>query len=97
MKTEPTVISDESLKKQPVNQPASHYREISLVKLTFYVTVLVGFCWLLSCVITKEVVIGLLIGFILISRIMKFAFSVILTIVKWIVIAVILLLMICFL
>ena len=97
MKTEPTVISDESLKKQPVNQPASHYWEISLIKLTFYVTVLVGFCWLLSCVITKEVVIGLLIGFILISRIMKFAFSVILTIVKWIVIAVILLLMICFL
>ena len=94
MKTEPTFISNESLKKQPVNQPASHY----LIKLTFYIAVLIGFCWLLSCIITKEVVIaiGLLIGFILISSIMRFAFSVILTIVKWIAIAAIILLLLCF-
>ena len=98
MKTEPTFISNESLKKQPVNQPASHYRVISLIKLTFYITVLIGFCWLLSCIITKEVVIaiGLLFGFILISSIMRFAFSVILTIVKWIAIAAIILLLLCF-
>lgn len=98
MKTEPTFISNESLKKQPANQPASHYRVISLIKLTFYIAVLIGFCWLLSCIITKEVVIaiGLLIGFILISSIMRFAFSVILTIVKWIAIAAVILLLLCF-
>ena len=45
MKTEPTFISNESLKKQLVNQPASHYRVISLIKLTFYIAVLIGF-WL---------------------------------------------------
>ena len=98
MKTEPTFISNESLKKQPVKQSASHYRVISLIKLTFYIAVLIGFCWLLSCFITKEVVIaiGLLIGFILISSIMRIAFSVILTIVKWIAIAAITLLLVCF-
>jgi len=98
MKTEPTFISNEPLKKQPVNQPASHYRVISLIKLIFYIGVLIGFCWLLNCIITKEVVIaiGLLIGFILISSIMRFAFSVILTIVKWIAIAAVILLLLCF-
>lgn len=98
MKTEPTFISNESLKKQSVNQPDSHYRVISLIKLTFYIAVLIGFCWLLSCIITKEVVIaiGLLIGFIFISSIMRFAFSVILTIVKWIAIAAVILLLLCF-
>lgn len=98
MKTEPTFISNESLKKQPVNQPASHYRVISLIKLIFYIGVLIGFCWLLNCIITKEVVIaiGLLIGFTLISSIMRFAFSVILTIVKWIAIAAIILFLVCF-
>ena len=86
------------MKKQPVNQPASHYRVISLIKLIFYIGVLIGFCWLLNCIITKEVVIaiGLLIGFTLISSIMRFAFSVILTIVKWIAIATIILFLVCF-
>lgn len=98
MKTEPTFISNESLKKQPVNQPASHYRVISIIKLTFYIAVLTAICWFLSYIITKEVVIaiGLIIGFILISSIMRFAFSVIFTIIKWIMIAAILLMLICF-
>lgn len=98
MKTESTFISNESSKKQTVNQSVSHSRITSVIKLTVYITILTGFCCLLSRIITKEVVIaiGLLIGFILISSIMRFAFSVILTIIKWIVIAAILLLLICF-
>lgn len=98
MKTEPTFISNESLKKQTVNQPALRSRVASVIKLIVYITVLTGICWLLSCIITKEVVIaiGLIIGFILISSIMRFAFSLIFTIIKWIVIAAILLMLICF-
>jgi len=98
MKTEPTFISNESLKKQTVNQPALRSRVASVIKLIVCITVLTGICWLLSCIITKEVVIaiGLIIGFILISSIMRFAFSLIFTIIKWIVIAAILLMLICF-
>lgn len=98
MKTEPTFVSNESLKKQTVNQSASRSRVVSVIKLIVYIIVLAAICWLLSCIITKEVVIaiGLIIGFILISSIMRFAFSVILTIIKWVVIAAILLMLICF-
>lgn len=88
MNTDSVYIQNDKTRKQQTF-PDKACRLITFcIKLAVCLAVVTGFCWLLSQLITKEVVIaiGLILGFLIVSTLLKFAFSVIFTVIKWIVV-----------
>lgn len=88
MNTDPVYIQNDQTRKRQVSSDKVRIPVTACIKLVAYLSIVAGFCWLLSQLITKEVVIaiGLILGFLIISILLKFALSVIFTVIKWIVV-----------
>lgn len=88
MNTDPVYIQNDQTRKRQVSSDKVRISVTAYIKLVACLSIVAGFCWLLSLLITKEVVIaiGLILGFLIISTLLKFALSVIFTVIKWIVV-----------
>lgn len=91
MNTEPVYIPTDPTRKRQIPSSGIRRLGISCIKLVAYLSIVAGICWLLSQLITKEVVIaiGLILGFLIVSTVLKFALSVIFTVIKWIIVAIV--------
>lgn len=88
MNTDSVYLQNDKTRKRQVFTAKARRPVTACIKLAACFSIVAGFCWLLSLLITKEVVIaiGLILGFLIISTLLKFALSVIFTVIKWIVV-----------
>lgn len=88
MNPTPTHIFNVTTVKRQTPNSKKHKAILSCISLAAYLLCVTGLCWISSMLITKETVIaiGLIIGFLVVSVVLKFALSLILTIAKWILI-----------
>ena len=90
MNTDPVYIPIDSTRKRQGTAAQARKVTITCIKLVAYLSMVAGVCYLLTLLITKEVVIaiGLILGFLIVSTVLKFALSVIFTVIKWIVVVI---------
>lgn len=95
MNTDPVYVQNDKTRKRQDFTDKARRSVTACIKLAACLSIATGFCWLPSLLITKEVVIviGLILGFLIVSTLLKFALSVIFTVIKWIVVAIILILL----
>lgn len=90
MNTENTYIPVNQTRERNIRPSKVRQTVVACIKLTAYLAIAASICLLLSKLITKElvIVIGLLLGFSIVSTVLKFALSIIFTIIKWIVVTI---------